>query len=194
MSETQADCRRLPFVLTVLLAAVLVGIGVSSPQGGLFGLDAAHWSRALIFAGSAILALAYVDAFRSRCIRVYMTVTLPILALACAAPLAATERAAWGAAESLWINAAIVLVLLLVFLHFSLHTMPSDWRRGLTPARSALFGIALAAGGALYWEFRGGGAAAVDKTLPLAADAVGILLGAVLFWLMMRHRVRAEVA
>jgi hypothetical protein len=68
--------------------------------------------------------------------------------------------------------------------------MPSDWRHGLTPARSALFGIALAVGAALYWEFRGGGAAAVDKTLPLAADAVGILVGAALFWLMMRHRLR----
>ncbi|WP_295880104.1 hypothetical protein [uncultured Thiohalocapsa sp.] len=190
MSESQADCRRLPFVIAVLIAVLLVASAVLAPQVPLLGLDAAHWSRALIFAGSGILALAYVDAFRSRCIRVYMTITLPILALACVAPLAATERAAWGAAASLWINAAIVLVLLLVFLHFSLHTMPSDWRQGLTPARSALFGIALAVGAALYWEFRGGGAAAVDKTLPLAADAVGILLGAALFWLMMRHRLR----
>jgi hypothetical protein len=194
MSESQADCRRLPFLLTVLLAVVLIGIGVLAPRTALLGLDAAHWSRALIFAGSGILALAYVDAFRSRCIRVYMSVTLPLLALACVAPLAAVERAAWGAAESLWINAAIVLVLLLVFLHFSLHTMPSDWRHGLTPVGTALFGLALAAAGALYWEFRGGGAAAVDKTLPLAADAVGILVGAGLFWLLMSHRLRPEVA
>jgi hypothetical protein len=192
MSESQADCRRLPFLLTVLLGAMLIAAAVLAPRAALFGLDAQHWSRALTFAGSAILALAYVDAFRSRCIRNYMTVTLPILALACAAPLAATERAAWGPAESLWINAIIVLVLLLVFLHFSLHSMPSAWRHGLTPLRSAIFGVALAAGGALYWEFRGGGAAALDKTLPLVADGVGILVGATLFWMMMSHRLRAE--
>jgi hypothetical protein len=33
---------------------------------------------------------------------------------------------------------------------------------------------------------------AVDKTLPLAADAVGILVGAGLFWLLMSHRLRAD--
>ncbi len=194
MSETQADCRRLPFILTLLLALVLLGIGVSSPPRGLFGLDGAHWSRALIFAGGGILALAYADAFRSRCIRVYMSVALPMLALLCVAPLAATERAAWGVAESLWINAAIVAVLLLVFLHFSLHTMPSAWRRGLTPTRSAILGVALAAAGALYWEFRGGGAGVVDKTLPLAADMAGIVAGAGMFWLMMRHRLWGDAA
>jgi hypothetical protein len=194
MSESQADCRRLPFVIAVLIAVLLVASAVLAPRVPLLGLDAAHWSRALIFAGSAILALAYVDAFRSRCIRNYMTLTLPVLAVLCAVPLAATERAAWGAAESLWINAIIVLVLLLVFLHFSLHSMPSAWRHGLTPSRSALFGIALAVGGALYWEFRGGGASAVDKTLPLAVDAVGILVGALLFWLLMSHRLRPEAA
>lgn len=192
MSETQADCRRLPFALTVLLAAVLIGSAILSPRTALFGLDAAHWSRTLIFAGSAMLALAYVDAFRSRCIRGFMTVTLPLLALFCALPLVGTDRAAWGAAESLWVNAAIVLVLLVVFLHFSLHTMPTQWRHGLTPARSALWGIALALAGALYWELRGGGAAAVDKTLPLVADALGILVGAVLFWLLMSHRLRPD--
>jgi hypothetical protein len=190
MSETQADCRRVPFALTMLIAVGLIAAAVVAPNGPLFGLDAAVWSRALLFVGFAMLALGYVDAFRSRCIRGYVTVTLPVLALLSAIPLAGTERAAWGEAESLWINAIIILVLLLVFLHFSLHTMPSLWRQSLTPASSALLGIALTASGALYWEYRGGGTAALDKTLSLTADGIGILLGAALFWVLMRHRLR----
>ena len=194
MSESQADCRRLPFVLAMLLAIAAVAIAVLSPRGALFGLDAVLWTRSLVFTGIGILALAYVDAFRSRCIRGYTSVALAVLAVLCAAPLVGTERAAWGAVESLWINAIIVLVLLLVFLHFSLHTMPSDWRHGLTPGKSALYGLLLAAGVALYWELRGGGAPAVDKTLPLLADGVGVLAGALLFWLLMRHRLQGAPA
>jgi phosphoglycerol transferase MdoB-like AlkP superfamily enzyme len=192
MSESQADCQRLPFAAVILVAVGSVAAASAAPAVPAFGVDSSLWSRALLFVGLAILALGYVDAFRSRCIRSYMTITLPVLALLAAAPLFGSDRAAWGYTESLWINAIIVLVLLLGFLHFALHTMPFAWRHSLTPARSALFGLGLAAGGALYWEYRGGGAANLDKSLPLLADGLGILLGAAIFWALMLHRLRED--
>jgi hypothetical protein len=81
MSESQADCQRLPFAAVILVAVGSVAAASAAPAVPAFGVESSLWSRALLFVGLAILALGYVDAFRSRCIRSYMTITLPVLAL-----------------------------------------------------------------------------------------------------------------
>jgi len=189
MSESAADCRLVPFALVFVIAVLAIGIGVyavpESFQIAVFDRRAiVHFA---IYLGATMLLICYADAFRSRCLRGYVTIALILLAFVCAVPFVGTARSEWGPLQHAAINSLYLLGALLVILHFSLHNMPSQWRNGLTPRRTGLIGVALMIGVALYRELDAN-AVTQDSLNRLGANGVGILVGGLLCALLMRHR------
>ncbi|MFB1485663.1 MULTISPECIES: hypothetical protein [unclassified Thiocapsa] len=191
MTESAADCRPIPFILVFVIAALAILLGVYAvPESfSLAVFDAQAITKAAIYLGATMLMMCYVDAFRSRCLRGFVTIALVLLALGCAVPFFGSERALWGPLQHGAINSLYLLVGLLAFLHFSLHTMPSAWRQSLTPRRSDLIGAVLVLGVALYRDYDP--SLGVAKNLvELGATGIAILVGALLCTLLMRHRAR----
>jgi len=189
MPESAADCRPIPFILVFVIAAsaILVGVYLVPESFSLGVIDAQVITKAAIYLGAAMLMMCYVDAFRSRCLRGFVTIALVLLALGCVIPFFGSEREHWGPLQHGAINSLYLIGALLAFLHFSLHTMPSVWRQRLTPGRSDLIGFVLVLAVALYRDY--------DPSLGVAENLIGlvatgsaILVGALFCTLLMRHR------
>jgi hypothetical protein len=191
MTETDRDCRWGPFAAVVGIAAASIAAAayLVPPDLALGMIDARALRHGLGLAAMTMLAMAYVDALRSRCIRHYVSVALPVLALACLIPLVGVERADWGPRQGLGLGLFALGILLYAFLRFALHMLPTALRRGLTPLRTGLIGVAAASAWALYWAFGGRSETAAGEALALlGADFIGIGTGALLFAVLMRHR------
>lgn len=189
MPESVADCRPIPFILVFVIAASAILLSVYAvPESFSLGVvDAQAISKAAIYLGATMLMMCYVDAFRSRCLRGFVTIALVLLALGCAIPFFGSERELWGPLQHGAINSLYLLGALLAFLHFSLHTMPSVWRQSLTPGRSNVIGAVLVLGVAWYRDYDPGLGVA-DNLVDLVVTAAAVLVGALLCALLMRHR------
>ncbi|KAA6185665.1 hypothetical protein F2Q65_08195 [Thiohalocapsa marina] len=216
MVETAADCRRGPVIRAFLIAVGLIvgGVLVSGfmPTAR---LAEAHPGAGLVFAGIAMLLTAWVDALRSRCIRHYVNLLLPLLALACLLALAGaglddSVGSVPGALSGdgpghpaaylrpVYMQYALfALIGLFALLHFSLHMMPTVWRRGLTVGRTGLIGAAAGVALVLYWHFGGmprsdAASQILVQPVQVVVDLLGVAVGGLIFALAMRHRTVAE--
>jgi hypothetical protein len=191
MTESAADCRPVPFALVFLFALIAIGAGIygvpKALQIGAFDHRAVAGSA--VFLGATMLVMCYLDAFRSRCLRGYVSIALVLLALACAIPFVGTGRSEWGSLQHAAINTLYLLGALFVILHFALHNMPSQWRAALTPRLTGMIGVAVMIGVALYRHFGPDVVAQADLGR-LGAEGAGILVGGLLCAFLMRHRGR----
>lgn len=189
MTESVADCRPIPFFISAAIASVLLAVaGFAIPDGlaaGPLGADAVR--HLLGFIGATMLLMAYVDGLRSRCIRSYVSIVMPIFALGCMVPLIGQEPAQWSTTQQQAMNLVLATMLLFGLLHFALHMLPTDWRQRLTPLSTGLIGVI----GALIWmlvQARNQVEPLSEQLVMIGVDIGGVLIGAVLFLVLMRHR------